>query len=99
VNIKQVEAELLTEGASLLEQYKPAIEAATGPVILNVVNGAVKIAEGVFDKLPFGLGGLLDNALAGYVSEYEPELPTLEGKGIDELAALLKSIASKISGS
>jgi hypothetical protein len=99
MNIKQVEAELLKEGATLLETYKAEIEAATGPVVLEVVNGAVKVADGVFNKLPFGLGGLLDNALAGYVSEYQPQLPTLEGKGIDDLAALLNSIASKISGS
>ena len=58
-------AELLNEGAALLEEYKPEIEAATGPIVLNVVNGAVKIADGVFNKLPLGLGALLDAALAG----------------------------------
>jgi hypothetical protein len=96
MDIKQVEQAILNEAATLLETYKSNIESVAGPIVLNVVNGAVKIADGVFANLPFGMGGLLDAALAKYVSVYEKDLPQYEGQGIDALSALLKKIAAGI---
>lgn len=97
MNLKQIEAGLLNEAAVELEAYKTEIEATVGPIVLNVVNGAVKIADGVFNQLPFGLGGMLDKALAGYVSLYEGDLTQYEGQGIDALSALLKKIAAGLT--
>ncbi|HEX4014331.1 MAG TPA: hypothetical protein VHX17_10660 [Candidatus Cybelea sp.] len=94
MNLKSIEQAVLLFVANELETEKAAIEAFTGPIVLNVVNGAVKIADGVFAKLPLGIGAVLDAALAGYVKQYEPDLSQYEGQGIDALSALLKKIAA-----
>lgn len=94
MDLKQLEAQALNYVAGLLESNKATIEKyATGPV-LTVVNGAVKIADGVFSQLPFGIGALLDAALSKYVSTYESDISKYEGQGVDALAALLEKIAT-----
>lgn len=94
MNLKSIEQAILNGLAKEITDNEAAIEAVTGPVILNVVNGALKVAAAAFSKLPFGMGGLIDAALSAYVSQYTNNLAEYEGKGLDALATLLTKIAA-----
>jgi hypothetical protein len=92
--ITSSEKAILLFVAGELTNNKAGIEAVTGPIVLNVVNGALKVAAAAFAKLPFGMGGLIDAALASYVAQYTDNLATYEGQGIDALALMLTKIAN-----
>jgi hypothetical protein len=94
MNLKSTEAAILNFLASEITNNEAAIEAVTGPIALNVVNGALKIAAAAFSKLPFGMGGLIDAALSQYAAQYEADLPKYEGQGLTALAALFTKLAA-----
>jgi hypothetical protein len=96
MNLQNLEAEALNWAAGELETYKSQIEAIGGPAVLTVVNGAVKVADSVFNGLPFGIGGLIDQALANYQSKIDGNVNAYIGAGVDDLAKLLEQIATKL---
>jgi len=94
--LKPLEKEMIEAVAAGLDNEKTAIEQVTGPAVLVVVNGAVKVADGVFAQFPWGTGAIVDAALHKYVQQYEGDISKYEGAGIDDLVQLLENAAAKL---
>jgi hypothetical protein len=95
--LNQVEAAILNGAADAIVTYEPQIVSALGGVEVDVINGALHVADEAFAKLPFGMGGLIDAALANYATTVEANLPQYTTNGLNGVAAYLKAVAAKLS--
>lgn len=91
------EAALLTALADILEKAAPAIEQDLGPVEIELVGEAIKVAAPIWEKLPFGIGALVDAALAKYSPVLEADLNQYVGEGLAKLVAFLRAAAAHLA--
>jgi hypothetical protein len=96
--IQALEVEAITFVATYLKNNETEIETALGPIEISLVNGAIKIADQAFAKLPFGVGALLDGLLAQYSSQLPGDLNQYVGEGLTLLVNYLTALAASISG-
>ena len=85
-------------GISFLTNEGPGLEQELGPIELELVNDGVKIVDTWFNKLPLGIGGMLNGFLEGYAGQ----LPGLAQQWVDKgrlgLIAYLQALKAHISG-
>lgn len=94
--LQTIEAAVLNDAANVIIANEAAIVADLGPIEVTVINDALHVADAAFAKLPFGLGGLIDSALASYATTEEANLPQYTTNGLTGVANYLKAVAAKI---
>lgn len=94
MNEKTIAAELCAWGAAVLTKYKPTLSAAAPALNASATADGIKIIEAADSKLPLGLGGVLNTALAAATPAIEAQEITLETDGYDAVVEALTKVAA-----
>lgn len=97
MDIQAGEAAVATALADFLETNESTIETQLGPVEIVIENGAVKVADGWFAKLPLGIGALVDSYFAKYAAEIPDFATKYVGIGLDKLVGALRAFAAHVT--